>query len=528
MESKDGDLVRPLLEEKQRHVIWAGFAKYLLVQECLEMIALRGLMTILGIFLLESLKLSQDSATEVVHVFFMGTLFSSIIGTLMSDGYMGKYRAVFLFSFCEFCGYIMLLVIASVQVDSWLSLEVRQNLTYVALSLVAVGFGGLRPCTATFGGDQAMRSVRMKIPGDYPGDVVTEQQKIASRQYFSVYYATMTVATVISAVIYPLVRVQGHGNYFYVFLLPACSMPLGTFSFWLGTKDYHFDPTVEVPDIRYGKQEQEYASLESGEKATNGSSEAEKRFLLAEKGNCKWDEWKILLSSLIVISPTAFFTALHYQISSTWVFQAREMDGHMAWLGGLEIPPDEIGAIKPVFVVLIIPIFSGLVYPFMEKHVMAMTNLRKMVVAMFLVTLSFVLTGALQVVIENDLQEKQVSGIDTSAYANISRLWQIPQYMVISIAEVMMLIPALEWSYLEAPKSMKTVVNAVHNIYQAVGNLFIIVIVALIGEKVAKSTQDFVFVGLGAFGTVLMVIFSHTYVSRESRALEMRGKRQDE
>ncbi|KAL3681781.1 hypothetical protein R1sor_024737 [Riccia sorocarpa] len=521
METEDESLGNPLLEEKQRHVIWTGFAKYLLVQECLEMVALRGLMTILGIFLLESLNLSVASATEVVHLFFMGTLFSSIIGTLISDGYMGKYRAIFLFSVFEFGGYIMLVIIATVQADKWLSLELRQSLTYVALSLVAVGFGGLRPCTATFGGDQVMRSVRSKTPGDYPEDIITEQQKLASQQYFSAYYASMTVGTLISAVAFPLVRVQGNGSYFYVFLLPACSMPLGTFSFWLGTKEYHFEPMDEVPLLRDDQQEHEYASPENVD-------DADRKSLPAGKGSYKWEEWRVLLSALIVISPTVFFTSLHYQISSTWVFQAREMDGHIAWLGGLEIPPDEIGAIKPIFVVLIIPVLNGMVYPFVEKHLGAVTNLRKMVVAMFLATLSFSLTGGLELLIENELQEKQVSGIDSLAYADISRLWQIPQYVAISIAEVMMLIPALEWSYHEAPKSMKTVVNAVHNMYQAIGNIVIILIVAFIGQKVAKSTQDFVFVGLGTFGTILMVIFSYSYVSRESRALQTHRKQKED
>lgn len=128
---------------------------------------------------------------------------------------------------------------------------------------------------------------------------------------------------------------------------------------------------------------------------------------------------------------------------------------------------------KPIFVVFIIPILDELVYPFVEKHVMAVTNLRKMVVALFMATLAFVMAGVLQVVIDANLQEKQMGGIDVSGYANISRLWQVPQYIAISVAEVMMLIPAMEWSYHEAPKSMKTVVNAAHNAYQALGKLLL-------------------------------------------------------
>lgn len=256
--------------------------------------------------------------------------------------WQGKYRAIFFFSACELCGYIML-ASSAIPNAAWQSSNLRKDLACFALLLVALGFGGLRPCTATFGGDQAMRAVRTTgaaaaIASDDEGDILTATEKTASRQFFSAYYIAMVGGTLLSSILFPLIRVQGNGSYFFVFLLPACSMPLGTISFWLGRNEYRFDPAEEtLPSPIHGKQHrQAQASVEIADES------GERIALEARRASIR-DDWKVLLSALIVSSPTPFFTALHYQPSSTWVFQARKMDGHVPWLGGLTIPPDEIG-----------------------------------------------------------------------------------------------------------------------------------------------------------------------------------------
>lgn len=55
-------------------------------------------------------------------------------------------------------------------------------------------------------------------------------------------------------------------------------------------------------------------------------------------------------------------------------------------------------------------------------------------------------------------------------------LWQLPQYFIITIGEIMFSITGLEFSYAEAPASMKSVLTAAFLLTSAVGDLIIIAI----------------------------------------------------
>lgn len=74
-------------------------------------------------------------------------------------------------------------------------------------------------------------------------------------------------------------------------------------------------------------------------------------------------------------------------------------------------------------------------------------------------------------------------------------LWLIPQYVVITAAEITFSITGLEFSYSQAPNSMKSVLQASWLLTVAVGNL----IVAMVAEsRIFKSQADefFLFAGL--------------------------------
>lgn len=75
----------------------------------------------------------------------------------------------------------------------------------------------------------------------------------------------------------------------------------------------------------------------------------------------------------------------------------------------------------------------------------------------------------------------------TQAAPAMSLMWQAPQYILITTGEVLFSVTGLEFSYSEAPKSMKSVLQAGWLMTVAIGNL-LVVIVAKIGlEKQVRS-----------------------------------------
>lgn len=82
-------------------------------------------------------------------------------------------------------------------------------------------------------------------------------------------------------------------------------------------------------------------------------------------------------------------------------------------------------------------------------------------------------------------------------------LWLIPQYVVITAAEIAFSITGLEFSYSQAPNSMKSVLQACWLLTVAFGNL----IVAMVAESRAFKSQSAEFFLFAALMLLDMGIF---------------------
>ncbi|KAG8275514.1 hypothetical protein J6590_084439 [Homalodisca vitripennis] len=77
-------------------------------------------------------------------------------------------------------------------------------------------------------------------------------------------------------------------------------------------------------------------------------------------------------------------------------------------------------------------------------------------------------------------------------------LWQLPQIIVISAAEIMLAVTGMEFSYSKAPQSMKSVISSLWLLTDSLGNLFIIL--------VSEFTKDIPQVYMLSSFAILMVI----------------------
>merc|ERR1719422_540484 len=86
----------------------------------------------------------------------------------------------------------------------------------------------------------------------------------------------------------------------------------------------------------------------------------------------------------------------------------------------------------------------------------------------------------------------------------IHMLWLLPQYFVITVGEIMLSITGLEFSYSQAPESMKSVLQAAWLLNVAFGNLIVIAI----AEAKLFESQASEFFMFGIFMLLDMVLFS--------------------
>ncbi|OQR69923.1 solute carrier family 15 member 2-like [Tropilaelaps mercedesae] len=106
----------------------------------------------------------------------------------------------------------------------------------------------------------------------------------------------------------------------------------------------------------------------------------------------------------------------------------------------------------------------------------------------------------------------------TQAAPSISLIWQAPQYILITVGEVLFSVTGLEFSYSQAPKSMKSVLQAGWLMTVAIGNL-LVVIVARFGLE--KQSIEFLVFGLAMlvdmiFFAILVYFYKPTLRDSES------------
>lgn len=91
-----------------------------------------------------------------------------------------------------------------------------------------------------------------------------------------------------------------------------------------------------------------------------------------------------------------------------------------------------------------------------------------------------------------------------------SMLLQIPQYTAITAGEIMFSITGLEFSYSQAPKSMKSVVQAAWLLTTAFGNLIVMIIAELeLFEK--QSYEFFMFACLMIIDMIIFALMAYRY-----------------
>jgi POT family proton-dependent oligopeptide transporter len=167
----------------------------------------------------------------------------------------------------------------------------------------------------------------------------------------------------------------------------------------------------------------------------------------------------------------------------------------------LEILPSQIQAANPLLILLLVPCFNRWVYPGLERAI-RLTPLRKITLGMALAALAFAVSAWIQ------------SRLDAGDAPGIA--WQLPAYLLLTSAEVMISITALEFAYTQAPLRMKSTVMAFFTASVALGNLFTSGVNFLLLSqegpgKLAGANYFWFFTGLMGATTILFALYSRYY-----------------
>ena len=368
------------------------------------------------------------SAEAWVHLFVGSAYFFPIIGGLVADAFWGKYKTIIILSICYCAGHACL-AFMGVWGDTKLWL-------FLGLLLIAIGSGGIKPCVSSHVGDQ-----------------FCDKNKHLITKVFGWFYFSINLGAFISGLLTPFFleakRVEGSLGewlypYFswivgpkemgevifghhYAFGLPGALMGIATVIFWLGRNNYTHIPPRGISWFR---------------------------------DTFSQENVRVLLRLSIIFSFVILFWALFDQIGTLWQVQARNLDRiipeWIPWVGGMEMLASQVSAVwNPLFILLLIPCFSSIVYPFCGKY-FTITPLGKMRLGLWVMGGSFALVSWVQMKIDVGL--------------NPSVLWQVLACFILTVSEILVSITCLEFAYTQAPRSLKSVVMALFLLTVSLGN----------------------------------------------------------
>jgi POT family proton-dependent oligopeptide transporter len=409
---------------------------YIVGNEAAERFSYYGMNSILTIFMTKylldktgHLSLMQPAQAEAWYHTFVSTLyFLPIFGAILADAVFGKFWVVFWISIVYCLGHATLALIGSPIAHA---IEPRYLLA-VGLLLIAIGAGGIKPCVSTNVGDQ-----------------FGESNKHLLTRVFNWFYFSINAGSMLSTLLIPwlLEPYKAAADGFIAklppkvlsflesprlhspdiaFGLPGVFMAIATIIFWLGRKKF-----VHIPPVGLRTYAREIFNKETG---------------------------KILLNVLMPVPFVMIFWALWQQNFSSWIVQAEKMDRH---LFGIEWLSSQIQTVNPIFILIMLPLFSYWLYPLVEK-VVPLTPLRKIGAGLFVTAASFFIVALIQ------------THIDAGEHPRI--IWQVWAFVVLTAGETLVSPTHLEFSYTQGPIKLKSLVMCTYLLAVSLGNQFTAVV----------------------------------------------------
>ncbi|MCU7830273.1 MAG: POT family MFS transporter [Candidatus Thiodiazotropha sp. (ex Myrtea sp. 'scaly one' KF741663)] len=193
---------------------------YIIGNEAAERFSFYGMRAVLVVFMTQYLldnsgapnPMSEEEAKGWFHLFVSAVYITPLLGALVSDGLLGKYRTIILLSLVYCLGHFAL------------ALDHTRLGLLLGLGLIAMGSGGIKPCVSAHVGDQFGRSNAHLLP-----------------RAFGWFYFAVNFGAFASTLATPwLLQQVGPA---WAFGVPGVLMVVATLVFWTGRRRFvHIPP----------------------------------------------------------------------------------------------------------------------------------------------------------------------------------------------------------------------------------------------------------------------------------------------
>lgn len=494
---------------------WPKGIRYIVGNEGCERFSYYGMSAILYIYLVTLISgnltpddKSADLATSTVHFFKTGVYAFPMIGAIIADRLFGKYQTILSLSLVYCMGHAVLSLTEGTMYGA-----------YVGLFLIALGSGGIKPCVSAHVGDQFGKSNWNMIDKVYQlfyfiinfGSFFSTLMIPLVQEWYGwkIAFAIPGVLMFIATFIFWLGRNEfvhvpakpggklgfldatssvflfmSFGSLFFtsdqsLWLMSVVSFSCLASGLWI----FQYRQSIAEDDgflavsltamrmwiksFATNKEQVVILTGTGGQKSPNtvGFGSDFKNDLNKKFSQDAIEGTLAVFKICSIFILVSVFWSLFDQSSSSWIRQAEMMNRVVTipGLGSFTILSSQIQALNPVLVMILIPILSYGLYPWMDRVGIRLSALQRMSIGMFIAAISFVVIALIQNGINNAAQNQQQIHVG----------WQFIPYVLITLAEVLVSITGLEFAYTQAPKRMKSTVMGFWLLSVALGNVLV-------------------------------------------------------
>lgn len=410
-----------------------------------------------------AIGLGQQHASALSYFFQFWCYVTPILGAVISDKWLGKFKTICLFSGIYIVGILILFVTSLPAVIDKGTGGPLGGLI-VAMIVIGLGTGGIKANVSPLIADQ-YTNTKQYVKTLKSGERVIVDPSATVESIFMLFYMCINVGS-LSAI--ATTEMELHIDFWAAFLLPFCFFFVAIASLAFGNKYYIKRAPMGsvIPDAFKIMA----IGIRNGFKLEKARPSVRREDGLSEVG---WsdlfvDEVTRALMACKVFIAYPIYWVVYGQMLNNFVSQAGTMETH-------GIPNDIMQNIDPIAIIILIPLIERLLYPFLRKHGIAFKPITRIFFGFVFAAIAMAYAAIVQHLIYAagpcyDAPLTCAASNDGSIPNHIHVAIQTPAYLFIGLSEIFASITGLEYAYTKAPANMKSFIMSMFLLTNAFGS----------------------------------------------------------
>ncbi|KAJ1723741.1 peptide transporter ptr2, partial [Coemansia biformis] len=408
-----------------------------------------------------ALDRGKQTATALGNFFQFWCYITPILGAIIADQYLGKYKTILIFAVIYLVGDLVLTLTS-------IPASIHSGGAFpglvIAMIIIGLGTGGIKSNVSPMVADQYRRT-RPFVRKLKNGKEVLVDRGATIQSVFNWFYWAINVGSLSSIA---TTELEHNVDFWPAYLLPTLMFVICIAVFWLGRNKYIRNPptgsiiveaarclTVGVKQARSSKKSGVVLTDENGKKCS-WLDYAKPTNMTTVPGNVTWndrfvDELRSALKACKVFLFFPIFWLCYGQMTNNLITQAGEMNTG-------SVPNDIMQNIDPLFLIIMIPVFDKLIYPGLRRCGIVIGPVTRIFIGFLLMAVAMAYAAICQHLVYTSGPYYDNPG---SNHNDISAAIQIPAYALVASGEIFASITGLEYAYTKAPDTMKSIVMSI-------------------------------------------------------------------